>query len=565
VKKKMKLKNKISLVFTSLMIGLFLILLIATGVLVKNSINTIVDHNVESSAEIAYKYFDMAHKGPYSIKNGALYKGDTKINNNFNLVDNLGEVLGYKITFFQGDTRVSTNVTKDNKRAVGTKASQEVVGKVLNAKEMYIGSADVVGTILQTAYLPLEDKSGNVIGMFFIGVDTNRIIKATMASFNKVVSVVILVSNFFIMIIFSMFFKKHVTKPVNYIIDAMKKISKGDLSGTVTLATKDEFQDISDTLEHTRESFNILISDQIKTSENLAENSFRLSDSTSETTQASETITQAIIEFSEKMEESLDSIDSVFDDFDNLNKDGREIQEYIGNCKNSVGELRDHSTTALNTLDTAVKMITDTETSIDDTTSFVLELSKEIEDIKTLLQSIVGISEQTNLLALNAAIEAARAGEAGRGFNVVAEEIRKLAENSKQTVEAIQNITQKITEGSQNATKAMEETRIVSNKSTASVKEVQENFDLINNISNVIEEKIATVSAFNASVQNNMEKVNGEVSNASNILKGLTEQITEISAATEEQIATMEELQSMSQELSATADELNQKSSAFTI
>ncbi len=79
-----------------------------------------------------------------------------------------------------------------------------------------------------------------------------------------------------------------------------------------------------------------------------------------------------------------------------------------------------------------------------------IESSKVVEQINVLSDSIMNITSQTNLLALNAAIEAARAGEAGKGFSVVADEIRKLAEQSKDTVTEIQSITVKVIESVKN-------------------------------------------------------------------------------------------------------------------
>ena len=543
----------------------FIALMTSVSFLVKNTLNSVTEHNVSNSAKVAFEYFDLLYPGSYQIKNDKLYKGGTKLNDNFTLIDKLGEVLGYKVTIFQNDTRITTNVTKDGERAVGTKADEKVIKKVLEAGDSYTGTANVVGNELHVAYIPIKNLANENIGMFFIGVDTKAFIDKTIWAFVAVLGIIVLVSTVIILIVFGIFFKFNVTKPVDYILSALDSISNGNLSNEVKLKSKDELQSIADSLDNTRKNFNLLISDLKNRAEGLAEDSHRLYDSAVETTQASENITSTIIDFTGKMDDSVDTMEKVFGEFDTLNSEAHIISDYVSDCKVSVEKLKENSDSGMDILGAAVNMILQTEKNVVDTSEFVTEFSNQIKEIITLLQAITGISEKTNLLALNAAIEAARAGEAGRGFNVVAEEIRKLAENSRQTVEDIQNITQKIVEGSNNATEAMNKTKEVSTKSTNSVKQVQDNFMLINELSNNIENKIDTVNEYNKGIQNKIEHISNEVSGASKTLKSLNSEINQITASTEEQIATMEELQAVSQELSGTSAKLLDHPAQFKI
>ena len=543
----------------------FIALMTSVSFLVKNTLNSVTEYNVSNSAKVAFEYFDLLYPGSYQIKNDKLYKGGTKLNDNFTLIDKLGEVLGYKVTIFQNDTRITTNVTKDGERAVGTKADEKVIKKVLEAGDSYTGTANVVGNELHVAYIPIKNLANENIGMFFIGVDTKAFIDKTIWAFVAVLGIIVLVSTVIILIVFGIFFKFNVTKPVAYILSALDSISNGNLSNEVKLKSKDELQSIADSLDNTRKNFNLLISDLKNRAEGLAEDSHRLYDSAVETTQASENITSTIIDFTGKMDDSVDTMEKVFGEFDTLNSEAHIISDYVSDCKVSVEKLKENSDSGMDILGAAVNMILQTEKNVVDTSEFVTEFSNQIKEIITLLQAITGISEKTNLLALNAAIEAARAGEAGRGFNVVAEEIRKLAENSRQTVEDIQNITQKIVEGSNNATEAMNKTKEVSTKSTNSVKQVQDNFMLINELSNNIENKIDTINEYNKGIQNKIEHISNEVSGASKILKSLNSEINQITASTEEQIATMEELQAVSQELSGTSAKLLDHTAQFKI
>ena len=561
----MKLRNKISAVFIGLMSVFFLSLVISIAFLVNRSLNQVTNYNIQNSINMAHEYVELKIQGNYEIRDNALYKGDVKLNDNFSIIDDLGKKLNSIVTIFQKDTRITTNAVLGNERAIGTKADDKVIDLVLNQGKTYVGIAEVLGKNMYTAYLPIKNSSNEIVGMFCIAVDSKDFIDKTTLNFIIVISIIVLIATLIIIAFFNIFFKVSVTRPVDYIVDSLDNMSKGNLATEIKLNSKDELQTIADSLNDTRKNFNSLIADLKGKAENLGEDSHRLHESATETTQISENITSTIIDFTSKMDSSLENMENVFSEFDILNEESHNINNYITDCTDSVHQLRESSSTGLDILKSAVKMIIDTEKSVENTSEFVTEFSNQIEEIIILLGAITGISDKTNLLALNAAIEAARAGEAGLGFNVVAEEIRKLAESSKKTVEDIQNITQKIVEGSKNAKEAMNKTSEASVKSTDSVKQVQNNFSLINELSNNIENKIENVSKYNTGVQNKMDTIVNEISNVTSVLKKLDSEINEITASTEEQIATMQELQAVTQELFITSDSLIGNTSKFKV
>ncbi|MDI6907242.1 MAG: cache domain-containing protein, partial [Thermoanaerobacterales bacterium] len=140
-------------------------------------------HMFETSQEslkkdlaLSYALIDQQYPGPWAVKDGKLYKGDTVMNENFAVVDNVTSLTGDAVTVFQDDTRVATTV-KDEKgnRKVGTKAAPQVVETVLKKGESYLGEADVAGVPHLTAYMPLKDEAGRVIGMWFVGLSLDRV------------------------------------------------------------------------------------------------------------------------------------------------------------------------------------------------------------------------------------------------------------------------------------------------------------------------------------------------------------------------------------------------------
>ena len=115
------------------------------------------------------------YSGDWHIENNILYKGETQMDDANNIVDELSRLCDGKVTIFKGDTRVATTVTNaEGKRSVGTQASAEVIDNVLKQGKDFIGQANVMGEPHHAAYQPLKNSSGQIIGMLFVGVSTQK-------------------------------------------------------------------------------------------------------------------------------------------------------------------------------------------------------------------------------------------------------------------------------------------------------------------------------------------------------------------------------------------------------
>ncbi len=123
-----------------------------------------------SDLATAEAIIDLQYPGPWSVNAGNLYKGIFIINNDFKLVDHIQNLTGDSCTIFLNDTRVATTILEKNgQRAIGTHAATEVTDVVLGSKQQYIGEAEVVGKRYQTAYKPIADTNGKVVGMLYVG------------------------------------------------------------------------------------------------------------------------------------------------------------------------------------------------------------------------------------------------------------------------------------------------------------------------------------------------------------------------------------------------------------
>lgn len=175
--------------------------------------NTAAVDKAKSNLRLAEALLDSRLPGHWAVRNGQLYKGETLINGNNEIVDQIGVLTGDTCTIFQGPTRVATNVIRDNIRVLGTKVSEEVGKVVLEEGKEYSGEADVAGIKYQTAYEPIKDQNGQIIGMWYVGANKQFVDKVIGDTAFRVASIYGLVLLGILLIIWV--FTNSLTRPIN--------------------------------------------------------------------------------------------------------------------------------------------------------------------------------------------------------------------------------------------------------------------------------------------------------------------------------------------------------------
>lgn len=560
---KLKLGNKINLIVLSIILLMALAIGLTVNQQVKTEMKKFATEKAKGDLKLAYHYIGERYKGNWKIQNGELYKGNHRINGNEQIVDAIAAYTSDTVTFFQKDTRIATNVIIDGKRAVGTKVSAEVSNAVLHDGKNYYGEANVAGYNYQTAYMPLKDQSGQTIGIFYVGA-SQKMIDNMLSSFRKVF-LLVLAGAIVLSIIIPFLFTNRLKKRLARLGNALGSAGKGDFTIKLTDTAGDELTELAENYNEMAESLQVLIREVSNAAEQVAASAQELTAGAEQTSKASEQITEAIQQITIGAENQTSSVEANGHAFDEITIGINRIAESSGTVSEKAVKATDSAKEGGNLVGETVSQMNAIHHSVRESENVIQLLDKRSQEIGEITRVINEIANQTNLLALNAAIEAARAGEHGKGFSVVAEEVRKLAEESQRSSSQISALIKDIQADMKLSQSSMDTVKSDVQNGIEIVGRTEEKFGEIHQLMEMVHGAIEEVAATAEQMSAGAEEVSASVHDIIAISKGTAQHSQNVAASTEEQLASMEEINASANALSTMAMNLQEMMAKFNV
>jgi len=381
----------------------------------------------------------------FELADGHLLDNGTPLDGNHRVVDTVTQLVGGTATIFQGDTRITTNVKKpDGSRAVGTQLKPgPVYDTVLKQGKPYRGEAEILGVPYFTAYDPIVSPAGEIIGILYVGVKKAEFFDIVQGLLVRNIGFTLLVV--VISAIASYIFIRRLLLPLNELDNSMSALSggKGDLTRRLPVRNAhDEIGEVAVSFNRFMDGLHVIIRNMLDHAAHISRSAEQFADISERVSFGAQRQSNSVSVISSQVANMASNIGVVFQSTEEAETISRQASEHAKQGEKVVLKASGE----INNIADSVSRLAETVTG----------LGHRSDEISGILQVIKDIADQTNLLALNAAIEAARAGEQGRGFAVVADEVRKLAERTTTATQEIGGMIESIQSETRSAVTSME-------------------------------------------------------------------------------------------------------------
>lgn len=514
------------------LLSAIIILTICAATKMENELETSTYARLRACAISVQKYFE------WDIREDILEKDDVS----YEFIDSLQKD-EIELTFFEGDTRFITSIKdKSGNRVEGTKASEEVWNIVKTGKDYQSDGIDISGAKYYVYYTPVCTDDGKVIGMAFAGEKeaiVNDAKNNLMISFVKI-ALVLTVVYLIILIWLARIIRKPLAKTAADIENIANGNISNEISGSSKIAETDKLITASRIL---KEKLNDIVSGVNEHVLNLQQDTASLKERADFCNDGSKQISQA-------MEELSVTAVTLAENVQDVNAKSLEMGNAITDINGDVQVLSDNSNHMDKANEDAAKSIETVLDSSNRSSAIVEKITNQIEETNQAISSIneavdliMDITGQTSLLSLNASIEAARAGQAGRGFAVVADEIKKLSEQSAQGADTIKQVADNIFEKSNESVALVNEVRELIGKEQEDISVTKESFEIL---SKTINDNLVAVS-----------RISEKTKQLDTIKQAIIGNINDLSAISEENAASNQEVSANITNIAESIDEMN--------
>ena len=537
-------------------VGIALIVSFVANIQLRNVMKDVVQEDLRAVTKMEYGNISNWEGNNFSVDSeGNLLNDTINLSENVQDIDEIREETGIDVTVFYGDTRYVTSVKQDGERVLGTKASDEVIDKVLNNGEEYFASdVDVLDEKYYAYYVPVynADDTEKPVGMIFAGKSQSKVnaeIRSFIGAILLVVLVVVLAGVVCIFLV-----TKRIVVRLKSGVSALEKISEGDLLHEITEnASKgsDETSEMMVALKNLKAELTAIVGRIVRDSNRVHEAASQIKEGADDAQKHLEQVDRAIVEIAEGATAQAADTQNATNHVVAMGERIQETNENVEHLTENADKMEKNGQIAKDTLKELEHINAEVQNAIDAIYAQTNTTNDSANRINEAISLITSIAEETNLLALNASIEAARAGEQGRGFAVVASQIQSLAEQSNASAIQISENICSLIKDSENAVATMEQVKATMQKQSEMVERTDEVFVKVMDGIKRSREDVQKISS-------NTRDLDASRSNVIDIVQSLSAVSEEYAASTEETSASASQVSNTVQNIAENLGDLQQ-------